>query len=192
VKRSLGRKTLLTPVPVWVVGTYDGDGRPNMMAAAWTGICCSKPPSVYVSLREATYSFGAIVAQQAFTVNLPTAEQAVLVDYVGNVSGRDADKFAVTGLTAKRAGEVNAPIIVEFPINVECRLAHTLKVGLHTLFVGEIVDVQANEEVLDDNGRPSVKALQPFVFGATEPAYYALGERIGAAFDIGKALIVEP
>jgi flavin reductase (DIM6/NTAB) family NADH-FMN oxidoreductase RutF len=183
---------MITPVPVWVVGTYDAEGTPNMMAAAWAGICCSKPPSIYVALREATHTFGAIVEQQSFTVNLPTAEQAVLVDYVGNVSGRDVDKFAVAGLSAEKAGTVNAPIILEFPVNVECRLAHTLKVGLHTLFIGEILDVQADEAVLDENGRPSIEALKPFVFGTTGPAYYAVGERIGPAFEIGKALIEEP
>jgi len=191
VKRSLGRKTLVTPVPVWTVGTYDTEGKANIMAAAWAGICCSRPPAICVALREATHTHRAIVEREAFTVNLPTVDQAVLVDYIGSASGKDVDKFAVADLTAERAHGVDAPIVTEFPVNVECRLIHTLEIGLHTLFVGEIVDVQADEHVLDETGRPSIEKLHPFVFATSEPAYYAIGERIGSAFEIGKALAEE-
>jgi len=188
VKRSLGRKTLVTPVPVWTVGTYDTAGKANIMAAAWVGICCSRPPAVCVALREATHTHRAIVEREAFTVNLPTVDQAILVDYIGSASGNDVDKFAVAGLTAEKANGVDAPIVTEFPVNVECRLIHTLKIGLHTLFVGEILDVQADDDVLDENGHLSIEKLHPFVFATSEPAYYAIGERIGAAFEIGRAL----
>ncbi|UCF09442.1 MAG: flavin reductase family protein [Candidatus Bipolaricaulota bacterium] len=189
MKKSLGRKTLVTPTPVWVVGTYDADGKANIMTAAWAGICCSKPPSVCVSLREATYTYQSIVDRGAFTVNLPTVEQAVAADYAGIATGREADKFAVAGLTAERAGEVDAPIVAELPLNVECKLIHTLKIGLHTLFVGEIVDVQADEEILGEKDRPLLDKLRPFVFATTEATYRAIGEPIGPAFELGKALI---
>ena len=122
MKRSLGRKTLILPSPTWVIGTYDADGEANAMTAAWGGICCSKPPSVCVSLREATYTYRAIVDREAFTVNVPAARQVKQADYLGIASGRDADKLAVAGLTAMRAEHVDAPAIAEFPLKSGVRV----------------------------------------------------------------------
>ena len=89
MKKSLGAKTLAYPTPVWLVGTYDPEGRPNVMTAAWAGICCSKPPCLAVSLRKATYSYGNIVARQAFTISIPSEAHVKEADYVGIASGRD-------------------------------------------------------------------------------------------------------
>jgi flavin reductase (DIM6/NTAB) family NADH-FMN oxidoreductase RutF len=108
MKQSLGTKTLLYPTPVLVVGTYDADGRANVMTAAWGGIACSKPPCVSVSLRAATASHGNSVARKAFTISLPSREQAAAADYFGLVSGRKLDKFAATGLTPVKAEFVDA------------------------------------------------------------------------------------
>ena len=104
MKRSLGAKTLLYPTPVLVVGTYDKNGRPNVMTAAWGGICCSRPPCVTVSLREATYSHGNIVARKAFTISIPSEDQVKHADYFGMVCGRNVDKFAESGLTPVKSG----------------------------------------------------------------------------------------
>jgi len=189
MKRSLGRKTLILPAPAWVIGTYDVEGKANVMTTAWAGICCSKPPSVCVSLREATYTYRAIVDREAFTVNVPSAEQTKLVDYIGVVSGRDVDKFITAGLTAVSAEHVDAPLIDEFPLNLECTLIHTLEIGLHTLFVGEIRDVKAEESILNDKGRPSIEKLRPPIFSTGETAYYAVGVPLGPAFEMGKELV---
>jgi len=186
MKVSLGRKTLILPSPTWVVATYDENGTANAMTAAWGGICCSKPPSVCVSLREATYTYGAIVAREAFTVNVPSADQVRIADYLGIASGHDADKFAVAGLTAVRAEHVDAPRIDEFPLCLECALTQTVKIGLHTLFVGEIRDVLAEDSILNEQGRPSIEKLSPPIYSAGEAAYYGIGARLGAAFEIGK------
>jgi flavin reductase (DIM6/NTAB) family NADH-FMN oxidoreductase RutF len=96
MKKSLGSKTLLYPTPVWVVGTYDKDGKPNVMTIAWGGICCSKPPCVAISLRKATYSYGNIMERKAFTLNIPSEAHAGQADYFGLVSGKNEDKFAAT------------------------------------------------------------------------------------------------
>ena len=188
MKVSLGRKTLILPSPAWVVGTYDAGGKANAMTAAWGGICCSKPPCVCVSLREATYTYGAIVNRRAFTVNVPSADQVQLADYLGIASGRDVDKLAVAGLTAVGAEHVDAPRIDDFPLSLECALIHTVKIGLHTLFVGEIRDVVADESILNEKGRPSIEKLNPPVFSTGEAAYYGIGASLGPAFEIGKAL----
>ena len=188
MKRSLGAKTLALPTPVWIVATYDSKGKENGMTVAWGGICCSKPPCVCVAVREATYTYAAILERKAFTVNVPSAEQVKIADYFGIASGRDTDKFATAGLTATRAEHVDAPLIEEFALNLECRLIHILEIGLHTLFVGEIIDVKAHESILDDNDRLSLEKLNPPSFCTGSATYYAVGPALGAAFSIGEQI----
>jgi len=189
MKRSLGRRLVATPSVVWIVGTFDRNDRPNLMAAAWAGICCSRPPCLAVSLREATYSYQAILDRQAFSVNIPTAEQAEVADYLGLASGRDVDKIAACGLTATPSEHVDAPLVEEFPMSFSCALIHTLKIGLHTLFVGEIRDVQADDVILNEADRPILSMLNPLLFSAGEQRYYATGDAIGPAFEMGKKFL---
>ena len=99
MKKSLGAETLAVPTPVWLVGTYDQEGKPNVATVAWGGICCSDPPCVTISLRKARHSYGAILERQAFTVNIPSEAYLCAADYAGIASGRNADKFAVAGLS---------------------------------------------------------------------------------------------
>ncbi|HTX53966.1 MAG TPA: flavin reductase family protein [Candidatus Baltobacteraceae bacterium] len=178
MKRSLGAKTWVYPTPVFVVGTYDQRGRPNVMTASWGGICCSQPPCVAVSLRKATYSHGNIVARRAFTISLPSARQVSQADYFGTASGRDVDKFAATKLTPVRSERVDAPYVGEFPLVLECRLLHTFELGLHTQFVGEILDVKADEEVLRPDGHADVEKLQPLIFAPGVQEYFRIGPMI--------------
>lgn len=188
MKKSLGARTLAYPTPVWLVGTYDADGRPNVMTAAWATIVCSKPPCVGVSLRKATYSYGSIVARQAFTINVPSERQVKEADYCGIASGREVDKFAKTGFTAVRSDLVDAPYVQECPLILECKVIHTLEIGLHTQFIGEILDVKADAEVLDEKGLPEVEKVNPMVFGPEVRTYHGLGRYLGKAFAIGKDL----
>ncbi len=186
MKKSLGAKTLAQPAPVWVVGSYDSQGKPNMMTIAWGGICCSQPPCVAVSLRKATYTYGCITERRAFTVNIPSASQVKEADYVGTVSGKTVDKFAMTKLTPVKSDLVDAPFIQEFPVVIECRLLHTVEIGLHTQFIGEIADIKAEESVLGGEGKSDILKVKPIVFDPGQGAYYGIGERIGKAFSIGK------
>ena len=121
-RKSLGAKTLAQPCPVWVIGSYDAAGKPNVMTASWAAICCSQPPMVTVSLRKATYTYGSIMESKAFTVNIPSEEFVSAAAYFGSVSGRDVDKFAASGLTPVKSALVNAPYIKEFPLVLECKL----------------------------------------------------------------------
>ena len=191
MKKSLGAKTLLYPTPVLVVGSYDADGRPNVMTAAWGGIACSKPPCVCVSLRAATASHGNIAARKAFTISLPSREQAAQADYFGLVSGRDADKFAATGLTPVAAEFVDAPYVAEFPLVIECALFQVHELGLHTQFIGEVKDVKVDEACLDAEGHVDVGKLDPLAFAPEASAYFALGSLIGPAYSLGKAFIAD-
>src|SRR5512140_2507414 len=148
MKISIGAKTLVYPTPVFVVGTYDKEGKPNAMTASWGGICCSQPPCVAVSLRKATCTHGNILARKAFTISIPSEAYVKEADYFGLVSGRETDKFAATKLTPVKSELVDAPYVKEFPLVVECRLARVVELGLHTQFVGEVVDVKAEASVL--------------------------------------------
>ena len=186
MKRSLGAKTLAYPTPVFIIGTYDAEGKPNIMNVAWGGICSSDPPSVAISVREATYTYGNLVNSQAFTVNVPSVSQVKQADLAGICSGRDTDKFARAGLTAVRSNLVNAPYINEFSLVIECRVIHTFDLGLHKQFVGQIMDVKAEEGILSQDGHIEVAKLEPFIFAPHDNGYYRVGELIGQAFSIGR------
>lgn len=187
MKKSLGAQTLLYPHPVLIVGAYDAEGKPNIMNAAWGGICCSNPPEVAVSLRAATYTHGCIVARRAFTISIPSEGHAAAADFVGMVSGRRVDKFARCGLTAVRSDVVDAPYVGEFPVVLECRLVHTHELGLHTQFVGQILDVKCDEAVLGADGQPDVERIRPFFFAGGNNAYFGTGARLGPAFSLGRS-----
>jgi len=188
MKKSLGAKTLIYPTPVWVVGTYDKSGKANVMTAAWAGICCSQPPCVAISLRKATYTYGNIVDRKAFTINVPSEAQVRQADYFGIVSGKTKNKFAATGLTPVKSDRVDAPYVEEFPLVLECRLAHTLELGLHTQFVGEIMDIKASESVLGKDGSPEIEKVKPIIFAPESGEYYGVGKRLGKAFSMGKEI----
>jgi flavin reductase (DIM6/NTAB) family NADH-FMN oxidoreductase RutF len=189
MKKSRGIKPIAYPAPVYIVGTYDAEGGPNMMAAAWGGICCSRPPSLCVALRSATQSHGNIVARKAFTISIPSEAYVTEADYVGLISGRDVDKFAETGLTPVKAEFVDAPYVGEYPVVIECALTQTVELGLHTLFVGEVRDVKAEEEVFDAQGHLDVTKIKPLVWAPDGRGYYAIGEKLGDGFAIGRALL---
>jgi len=185
VKKSLGAKTLVYPTPVFIVGTYDQEGKPNAMTAAWGGICCSSPPCVAIALQKVRYSYENLVVKKAFTVNIPSEKFAREADYFGIVTGRKEEKFAKTGLTAVKSELVDAPYIKEFPLNLECKVIQVIEIGLHTQFIGEILDVKIDES-LQVNEQPIIEKIKPMLYAPDNSSYYGVGEYIGRAFSIGK------
>jgi flavin reductase (DIM6/NTAB) family NADH-FMN oxidoreductase RutF len=180
------------PCPVLIIGTYGADGAPNIMNAAWGGIASSKPPCISVSLREATMSYHNIMHSKAFTVNIPSEKQFKEADYVGLVSGRDCDKFKVAGLTPERSSLVNAPIVMEFPYALECVLVRHINLGLHTMFIGEIVGIAADSDVVGQNQLPDIEKVRPMLFGSLgSRAYYSVGDKLGNAFSVGNELKIK-
>jgi len=186
MKKSLGARISVCATHVWVVGTYDNEDKPNIMTAAWGGVCCSQPPCVAVSLRKATYTYGNIEKRKAFTVNVPSADYVKQTDYVGIYSGRSTDKFSGAKLTPVRSDHVDAPYVKEFPLILECKLLHTIEIGLHTQFIGEIVDVKAEESILGENGVPEVRKVIPFFYSPETRTYHKIGEYLGKAHSIGR------
>ena len=181
---SLGAKTLAQPCPVWIIGSYDKAGKPNVMTASWAAICCSQPPMVTVSLRKATYTHGNIMESRAFTVNIPSERFAGAAMHFGSVSGRDVDKFAKSGLTPVKSAFVNAPYVKEFPLVLECRLVKTEELGLHTMFIGEIVDVKALASVLNAEGAPDITKIKPLLFAPGNDGFFGIGDSIRPAREL--------
>lgn len=188
MKQSLGAKTLIYPTPVWCVGTYDKEGKPNIMTIAWGGICCSKPPCVTISLRKATYTYDSILERKAYTLSVPPENYVKEADYFGLVSGKDTDKFQDSGFTAVKSDVVDAPYVEELPMVLECELIHHYEIGLHTHFVGEIKDVKVEESFLNDEEKPDIQKIKPILFAPELRHYYGVGDFLGKAFSIGKEL----
>ena len=188
MKKSVGAKAFALPTPVWVVGTYDENGAPNIMTAAWGGICCSEPPCIAISVQKIRASYTNIIKHKAFTVSIPSQKHMIEADYVGIASGKKVDKFNITGLTAIPSELVDAPYVKEFPLILECRLVNTIDLGLHTQFIGEILDVKADEGVLGENGLPVLGKVDPLTYSWPELKYYAIGESLGKAFSAGAKL----
>lgn len=189
MKKSLGAKTCAMPTPVWLVGTYDREGKANVATVAWGGVCCSDPASVTVSLRKSRHSYDAIVERKAFTVNVASVPFVAEADYAGMASGKNEDKFAVAGLTPVASDLVDAPYVAEFPLVLECRLSKIVEVGIHTQFIGEIVDVKAEESVLDANGVPDASLVKPLVYSPADRTYYGLGPLVAQGFQVGRELM---
>lgn len=186
--RSLGPRALLYPTPVVVVGSYDAAGRPNVMTAAWTGVCSSQPPCVAVSVRPSRYSHEGITRHGAFTLGIASTEYLRQVDYFGLASGASEDKFLASGLTAVRADTVDAPYVAEFPIALECRVRHAVELGVHTMFIGEVLDLKADEAVLGRGGLPDIEKVRPLLYATGQSAYFGVGPRLARAFSAGKDL----
>lgn len=176
------------PAPVWLIGTYNQDDAPNIMTVAWGSIACSKPPAIAIFIRPATYTYGNIVDKKAFTVNIPSEKHIRETDLAGMISGRDGDKFCATGLTAVRGEHVDAPYVEECPLILECRLFQTNKIGMHTQFIGEIMDVKADEAVIGEKELPDIQKVSPLIFVPVARKYHNIGKHLGDAFSIGKEL----
>ena len=188
MKKSLGAGTILPTTPVFVVGTYNSDGKPNVMTAAWGGICCSSPPCVFVSLRKATNTYDNIVERKAFTINIPSENYVKEADYFGIVSGKKVDKFSVTGLTPVKSDLVDAPYVKEFPLNLECKVIKIVEIGLHTEFIGEIMDVKADSYVLNEKNHPDIEKMKPIICNIVGMTYHKVGNSVGQMFSIGKEI----
>ncbi len=189
MKKSFGAKTLIFPTPVWCVGSYDNQDRPNVMTIAWGGVCCSSPPCVTISLRKATYTYGNLMEKMAYTLSVPSENHAQEADYFGMASGRNEDKFDRSGLTPVRSDLVDAPYVAEFPMVLECRVIHHYEIGLHTHFIGEILDVKVDEATLGQNGKPDIKKVRPIIYANEARLYHGVGEIVGRAFDMGRTLM---
>lgn len=179
--------TALAPAPVVLVSVTGERETPNIITIAWAGVVCSEPPMLSVAVRPSRHSHGLMTVSREFVVNVPRTGQVAQVDLAGVWSGRDHDKFAELGFTAAPATQVAAPLIAECPINLECVVRHQLLLGVHDVFLAEIVAVHYDEDLLDSRGRVKTAALD--VIAYAEGEYWSLGERLGSYGQAAKSLL---
>lgn len=185
MRKNYGAKPMCYPMPVYIIGTYGSDGTPNAMNAAWGGISEDTEISICISADHKTTEN--ILARKAFTVSMATAKYIVACDYVGIISGnKEPDKFAKAGFHATKSEFVDAPLIDELPMALECELISYNPESCR--LVGRIVNVSADGSVLGDNGKIDVAKLQPITFDPMNNQYLVLGEKVGNAFHDGMAL----
>ena len=185
MRKNFGAKPMCYPMPVYIIGTYGADGMPNAMNAAWGGISEDTEISICISADHKTTEN--ILSRKAFTVSMATAKYIAACDYVGIVSGNKVpDKFARAGFHATKSQFVDAPLIDELPMALECALISYDRESCR--LVGRIVNVSADESVLGENGKVDVSKLQPITFDPMNNHYLVLGEKVGQAFHDGVAL----
>jgi flavin reductase (DIM6/NTAB) family NADH-FMN oxidoreductase RutF len=180
-KVTLGPRTLLFPMPAVLVGAVV-DGKPNFMTAAWCGIASHKPPAISVALRKGRYTLKGIEKEKAFSINIPSTDLVKKVDFCGMYSGKDRDKSKVFEVFY---GNTEAPLVEECPVNLECKLIHSLDLGSHVLIIGEIIESYVSADCIK-NGKVDIKKIDPLVYTTDLQVYQGLGEVIAMAYHVGK------
>lgn len=184
MRKNFGALTSVYPMPVFIVAAYDENGKPNCMNAAWGGIYEEK--QIMVCLSHSHKTTKNIKLSGAFTVSIADAKHVVQADYVGVESGNsEPDKMEKAGFTTVKSGFVNAPVINELPMTVECKL---IKFNEDGICIGEIVNVSADVSVLGDDGKIDPSKLGAITFDPVHHSYITLGEKVGNAFADGKTL----
>lgn len=188
MKKDLGVKPYLFPMPVLMISTYNEDGSVNVMNMAWGGICAEN--MVALNLDEEHKTSENIKRTGAFTLSIADAPHLKAADFFGIATGNKMhDKFARSGLTAVKSEKVDAPVVTEFPLTMECKVAQVKREPYGFRVVGEIVGVLAEESVLDEKGRVDPAKLNAFAFDPYRSGYYAIGEKIGQAWNSGASLM---
>jgi flavin reductase (DIM6/NTAB) family NADH-FMN oxidoreductase RutF len=177
-KQSWKPGNVLSPAPPVLV-SCGGTQRwkQNLITIAWAGNVCSDPPMLSISVRPERYSHEIIRTTREFVVNVPSLKQSRAVDWCGMVSGRSTDKFAGAGLTPSPALKVSPPIVLECPLNIECRVRKSLELGSHTMFVAEVVAVQVSSALVDGKGLLRLDKCGLLVFAHGQ--YFVMGRAIG-------------
>ena len=184
MRRSFGPQPYLFPMPVLIIGTYNEDGVPNAMNAAWGTIADMDRVAIFLADHKTTQN---IFARKDFTVSLATADQVVPADYVGIVSANDEpNKFAKTGWTAEKSALVDAPLFAELPVALECRMVSYDEES--ELLIGQIVNVCADESVLREDGSVDMAKLRPIAYDPMNHDYLLVTEKVGNAFEDGVEL----
>lgn len=166
----------MSPVPAVLVSCGTNE-KSNLITIGWTGIVCTQPPKLYISVRPERYSYNLIAESGEFCVNLPTAEIVKQLDYCGVKSGRDVDKFAETKLTKEQSSEVECPSVAECPVTLECKVCQVVPLGSHHMFIADIVTVSADEKLIDEKGRLMLEKANLLAYAHGD--YFSLGKKIG-------------
>jgi flavin reductase (DIM6/NTAB) family NADH-FMN oxidoreductase RutF len=177
MKREMRPFTAITPSPV-VLLSVAGDDYPNIITLAWAANICSKPPTVAVGIRPNRFSHELVSKANDFVLNMPSVDLLRATEFSGTKSGREYDKFVECGLTPVPSKNVSSPMIKECPINIECVTKQVLNIGVHDLFIAEVVNVHMDESVLDEEGRLDLSKVKLFTYIPATGQYWTLGDRV--------------
>lgn len=184
MKKDFGVNPFLFPMPTYMIGTYNEDGSADVMMMAWGGICAED--MVALNLEASHKTVANIKARGAFTLAVPGLDTLEASDYFGiESSNKTADKFLRTGLHAVKSGRVDAPIVEEYPLTLECTLERLEEEPYGLRVLGRIVNVLADEKVLDEQGKIDAGKLNTFVFDQMQNGYYSIGQKVGQAWQSG-------
>ncbi len=184
MRKNFGTKPWLYPLPVLMIGTYNQDGTADVMNAAWGGLY--NADQVVLCLSAGHRTTANIKERGAFTVSFADADHVIACDYAGIVSAnKEPRKMEKAGFHAAKSDFVDAPVIEELPVTLECEL---IKINEDGNIIGRIVNVSADERVLDEEGGIDFGKFRPISFEPSHNAYHVLGEKVGAAFHDGAAL----
>ena len=188
MKKDLGVKPYTFPMPVLMIATYGADGTVDVMNMAWGGVCAEN--MVALNLDEDHKTSENIKARGAFTLSIADVPHIEAADFFGIATGNKmADKFARSGLHAVKSEKVDAPVVEEFPLTLECRVVECQHTVYGFRVLGEIVGTLAEERVLDEKGKVDPRRLNAFVFDQFQSGYYAIGEKVGQAWHTGAGLM---
>ena len=176
-KQSWKPGNMIYPLPAVMVSVRDLQGNDNIITVAWTGTVCTNPPMAYISVRPERHSYSMLREAGCFVINLTTKDLAWATDYCGVTSGRNVDKFKRCHLTKAQATEIDAPMIAESPVNIECKITEMKELGSHHMFLAEVVAVHAEDTYMDETGRFLLERANPISY--SHGTYYALGEKLG-------------
>lgn len=178
--------TMLYPVPAVMVTCGELPENYNIITIAWTGTICSEPPMAYISIRRERYSYEIIKKTGEFVINLTTESLTKLTDYCGVKSGREVNKFKETKLTPEKASIVSCPLIMESPVNIECKVEQILSLGSHDMFISKILAVNVDEKYIDSKGKLELDKTFPICYSHGQ--YYGLKKTLGHfGFSVKKA-----
>jgi flavin reductase (DIM6/NTAB) family NADH-FMN oxidoreductase RutF len=173
---ALNPGALTAPLPPAMVTVGDSECA-NILTVAWTGILATVPPKTYISVRPSRHSYKILKERGEFVINLPSADMAKTVDFVGIYTGAKMDKFERCGLTKAPSEKVCAPTVAECPVALECRVTEVLPMGSHDVFIADIVSVSCKEDIIDENGKMHFENANLLAYAHGE--YYSLGEKLG-------------
>lgn len=187
MKKTLGAKDILFPIPIALIVSGNGDNT-NIISIAWIGITGSNPPSIGISLKKNRYSLELIRQTNEFTINIPSTSDMIKTDYCGLVSGKNTNKFKDTNYTALKSHKVKTPIIKECPYNIECKVIKEVEIGEWILVIGEIVETHVDEDKIE-NKKISIEKVDPLVYVPTIREYWSIGKLLGKSFNVGKEML---
>ena len=187
MKKSLKLRAVVSPTPAIIAAAYDENGKADACTLAFYTPTSHKPPCLTIAINATAkrQTLTSMLHSGAFTIGYPSIEQAAEADWIGMASGYDHDKIAEVGWTTSKAEKVNAPVINELKLTVECKVVNTVDIGSHTQITGEVVNIQADESILDERGKYDLAKLNPIIYDEEQFAYRTVGGKTADAFKAG-------